>query len=69
MIGMTKVWARELGRHGIRVNAIAPGFTATEMIFQMPDKIREEYGVPCAAGPHGRAARRHCQWVLVLGVG
>ena len=26
VIGMTKVWARELGRHGIRVNAIAPGF-------------------------------------------
>ncbi len=42
VIGMTKVWARELGRYGIRVNAIAPGFTATEMILQMPDKIREE---------------------------
>ena len=27
VIGMTKVWARELGRYGIRVNAIAPGFT------------------------------------------
>ena len=39
VIGMTKVWARELGRYGIRVNAIAPGFTLTEMIRQMPDKI------------------------------
>jgi 3-oxoacyl-[acyl-carrier protein] reductase len=39
VIGMTKVWARELGRYGIRVNAIAPGFTATEMVKQMPDKI------------------------------
>ena len=39
VIGMTKVWARELGRSGIRVNAIAPGFTATEMVKQMPDKI------------------------------
>ena len=39
VIGMTKVWARELGRHGIRVNAIAPGFTLTEMVKQMPDKI------------------------------
>ena len=26
VIGMTKVWARELGKEGIRVNAIAPGF-------------------------------------------
>ncbi len=39
VIGMTKVWARELGRHNIRVNAIAPGFTLTEMVKQMPDKI------------------------------
>mgnify|MGYP006291315949 CR=1 FL=1 len=39
VIGMTKVWARELGRYGIRVNAVAPGFTATEMVLAMPDKI------------------------------
>ena len=39
VIGMTKVWARELGRYGIRVNAVAPGFTATEMITAMPDKV------------------------------
>lgn len=39
VIGMTKVWARELGRYGIRVNAIAPGFTATEMVMAMPEKI------------------------------
>ena len=39
VIGMTKVWARELGRYGIRVNAIAPGFTLTEMVQQMPQKI------------------------------
>ncbi|MBL7162108.1 MAG: glucose 1-dehydrogenase [Anaerolineales bacterium] len=41
VIGMTKVWARELGRHKIRVNAIAPGFTLTEMVKQMPEKILE----------------------------
>ena len=39
VVGMTKVWARELGRHGIRVNAIAPGLIATEMIMSMPEKI------------------------------
>ncbi len=39
VVGMTKVWARELGRYNIRVNAVAPGFTATEMVMQMPEKI------------------------------
>ena len=39
VIGMTKVWARELGRANIRVNAVAPGFTATEMVKQMPEHI------------------------------
>ena len=39
VIGMTHVWARELGKYRIRVNAVAPGFIATEMIAQMPEKI------------------------------
>jgi 3-oxoacyl-[acyl-carrier protein] reductase len=41
VIGMTKVWARELGRYNIRVNAVAPGFTATEMVKAMPEKVLE----------------------------
>ncbi|OQY24091.1 MAG: 3-oxoacyl-ACP reductase [Anaerolineaceae bacterium 4572_32.1] len=41
VIGMTKVWARELGRYGVRVNAIAPGFIATEILSSMPEKIIE----------------------------
>lgn len=41
VIGMTKVWARELGRYNIRVNAVAPGFTATDILTSMPDKILE----------------------------
>jgi len=39
VIGMTRVWSRELGRYNIRVNAVAPGFTATEILSSMPDKI------------------------------
>jgi 3-oxoacyl-[acyl-carrier protein] reductase len=41
VIGMTKAWARELGRHNVRVNAVAPGFTATEILTSMPDKVLE----------------------------
>ena len=39
VIGMTKVWARELGRYHVRVNVVAPGFTATEILSSMPEKI------------------------------
>ena len=39
VIGMTKVWARELGRYGIRANAVAPGFIKTEILAAMPDKV------------------------------
>ncbi|RMH88700.1 MAG: 3-oxoacyl-ACP reductase FabG [Calditrichaeota bacterium] len=39
VIGMTRVWARELGRYGITVNAVAPGFIATEMVTTVPEKV------------------------------
>jgi 3-oxoacyl-[acyl-carrier protein] reductase len=39
LIGMTKTWARELGPKGITVNAVAPGFIATEMVRKMPEKV------------------------------
>jgi len=41
VIGMTRVWARELGKYNIRVNAVAPGFIATDMVKAMPEKILE----------------------------
>ena len=39
VIGMTRVWARELGKFKIRVNAVAPGFIATEILRAMPQKV------------------------------
>lgn len=42
IIGMTKTWAKELGRKGINVNAVAPGFTATPMVEKMPEKVLQQ---------------------------
>jgi len=39
VINMTRTWARELGRYKIRVNAVAPGFIATEMVQKMPERV------------------------------
>lgn len=42
VVGMTKTWAKELGRKGINVNAVAPGFTNTSMVAKMPEKIIDQ---------------------------
>jgi len=42
VIGMTRTWARELGRKGITVNAVAPGFIATEMVESVPENVIEQ---------------------------
>src|SRR5690606_10155896 len=42
IIGMTKTWAKELGRKGSNVNAVAPGFTATPMVEKMPEKVLQQ---------------------------
>jgi 3-oxoacyl-[acyl-carrier protein] reductase len=48
IIGMTKVWAMELGRYGITANCIAPGFIHTAMTDLMPEEVRKQSipGIP-----------------------
>lgn len=41
VVAMTVTWARELGRHGIRVGAIAPGVIRTAMTDAMKPEMRE----------------------------
>ena len=55
VIGMTKVWARELGKHGVRVNAVAPGFIATDIISSMPEKIIDGMKAKTPLGRMGEA--------------
>jgi len=52
VIGMTRTWARELGKYNIRVNAVAPGFIATDMVRAMPEKVLQAM---IARTPLGRA--------------
>lgn len=42
VIGLTKTWAKELAGKGVRVNCVAPGFTKTDMIEAVPDKILDK---------------------------
>lgn len=42
VVGMTKTWAKELGRKGITVNAVAPGFIETGMTATVPDKVIDQ---------------------------
>lgn len=51
VIGMTKTWARELGKYKIRVNAVCPGFILTDMVLKMPENV---LAAMAAKSPLGR---------------
>jgi 3-oxoacyl-[acyl-carrier protein] reductase len=54
VIGMMKTWARELGKKGIRSNAICPGFIETPILSSMPEKVIQ---MMCDKVPLGRLGR------------
>ena len=58
MIGFTRSLAREVGRLGISVNAVAPGFMDTEMTHGLAGEQREQRDPPQRAAPDGRRRRR-----------
>lgn len=53
LIGMTKTLARELGRKGITVNCVAPGFIATEMVAAMPENVLDAMKAKVSVGRLG----------------
>jgi len=54
VLGMTKTWARELGRKGVRCNAVCPGFVGTAIVKDIPQNLIEEM---VKAVPQGRMGR------------
>jgi 3-oxoacyl-[acyl-carrier protein] reductase len=54
MIGFTKALAKEYGRRGIRVNAIAPGFISTEMTGELPEEVTSKYKENIPLGDFGQ---------------
>lgn len=56
VVGMTKTWAKELGRKGITVNAVAPGFIATGMTAKVPEKVLEQMKKMVPLGSLGEPA-------------
>ena len=42
VIGMTKTWAKEMAKNGLRFNCIAPGVIATDMVMKIPEQVLKE---------------------------
>ncbi|MDH4991430.1 beta-ketoacyl-ACP reductase [Aquamicrobium lusatiense] len=54
-IGFTKALAQEGARAGITVNAICPGYIATDMVMAVPEKVRESIIAQIPVGRLGEA--------------
>ncbi len=55
IIGFTKSVALEVSRHGITVNAVCPGFTETDMLWEVPENIRQRILEKIPMGRFGTA--------------
>ena len=55
-LGFTKALAQEGARAGITVNAICPGYIATDMVMAVPEKVREGIIAQIPVGRLGEAA-------------
>jgi len=54
VIAFTRTWSRELGKHNVRVNAIAPGFIATDLIRTIPEKVMQNMVAHTPLGRMGK---------------
>lgn len=55
MVGFARSLAKEVGRDGIRVNVLAPGFVDTDMTAAVPDKARDRIHAEAVLGRFGTA--------------
>jgi len=54
IIGMTKSAAKELGKRGVRVNAVAPGYIETDMTADLPQEAKDAFVQQIALGRIGQ---------------
>ena len=59
LLGMTRALAREVGKRGVRVNAVAPGFVATDFVRDLPAEavqaLRAHEALPQGVSAHAVA--------------